>query len=103
CREVAPDIPTGFLTIAAIAPEASLVYAREAGHAFVLPEATALLAAGEDLVRDAHRSGLRVGTWTVDDPGALETLFSWGVDAVASNDPVTAVEVRSRVRARASG
>jgi glycerophosphoryl diester phosphodiesterase len=37
-----------------------------------------------------------VGTWTVDDPERIRTLFSWGVDAVASNDPVLALTIRAQ-------
>jgi glycerophosphoryl diester phosphodiesterase len=54
-------------------------------------------------VEQVHRDGLLVGTWTVDDHDAIERLFSWGVDAVASNDPVMAVEVRDRFRNRRAG
>ena len=93
--ELAPDIRTGFLTLAAIDPEAALVYARSAGHAFVLPHAVALLHAGERFIARAHDAEVRVGTWTVDEPEALARLFSWGVDAVATNDPERAVQVRS--------
>ena len=94
-RELAPDVPTGFLTLAAIDPDAALVYARSAGHAFVLPHAVALLHAGERFVSRAHEAALRVGTWTVDEPEALARFFSWGVDAVATNDPERAVRIRS--------
>lgn len=100
CKEMAPEIPTGFLTIAAIDPRAALVYARQAGHDFILPQSSTLLAAGEALVEEAHRDDVRVGTWTVDDPGELSTLFRWGVDAVASNDPTLAVTVREGVGRR---
>jgi glycerophosphoryl diester phosphodiesterase len=99
-RALDPDIPTGFLTIAAIDPRAAAVYARSRGHTHVLPQAPALFAAGEGFVAEAHRDGLAVGTWTVDDPVAIEQLFSMGVDAVASNDPTTAVAVRERFRSR---
>ena len=97
CREIAPEARTGFLTIAAIDPWASLVYARQHGHDFVLPQTPALAAAGESFVREAHQGGVRVGTWVADDEDVLATLFGWGVDAVASNDPRTAVAVRDRV------
>lgn len=98
-KQLAPEIPTGFLTIAAIDAHAALVYARRGGHDFVLPQTPALLAAGEDLVAEAHRDGVRVGTWVADEPAILETLFSWGVDAVACNDPAAAIAVRERVAA----
>jgi glycerophosphoryl diester phosphodiesterase len=94
-RELAPDIPTGFLTIAAIAPAAALVYARDAGHQYVLPSVTALVPAGEAFVGEAHDAGLRVGTWTVDDPDEARTLFEWGVDAVATNDPEALLTLRT--------
>lgn len=100
CREVASDVATGFITIAAIDPRASLDYARGAGHEIVLPQLPALLDAGKGFVDEAHDHGVRVGTWTADDEESLTTLFSWGVDAVASNRPDLAVAVRDRVVAR---
>lgn len=97
CKQVAPEIPTGFLTIAAIDAHAALVYTRGNGHDFVLPQTPALLQAGEGLVREAHDHGVRVGTWVADEEPVLETLFSWGVDAIACNDPASALAVRTRV------
>jgi glycerophosphoryl diester phosphodiesterase len=97
CQELAPGVPTGFLTIAAIDPHAALVYARRHGHDFVLPQSHALLQAGSPFVDEAHDAGIRVGTWTVDDEADLATLFGWGVDAVASNDPTRAIAVRDRL------
>jgi glycerophosphoryl diester phosphodiesterase len=63
----------------------------------VLPQTPAVLQAGRELVEEAHRDGVRVGTWVADDPAVLETLFTWGIDAVACNDPVAAVSIRGRV------
>jgi glycerophosphoryl diester phosphodiesterase len=97
-KEVAPQIPTGFLTIAPIDPWAALVYVRSRGHDFALPQTPALIGAGESFVRAAHEAGVRVGTWVADDETLLEQLFGWGVDAVASNDPPLAVAVRDRVQ-----
>ena len=97
CRDLAPEIPTGFLSIAAIDAWAALVYVRQHGHPYVLPQTPALLAAGEEFVRQAHADGVRVGTWVADEDDVLATLFEWGVDAVASNDPARAVSVRDRV------
>ena len=98
-KQLAPGVPTGFLTIAAIDPHAALVYARHHGHEFVLPQTPALIEAGLPFVEEAHLAGLRVGTWVADDEAVLDTLFSWGVDAVASNDPALAITVRDRVAA----
>jgi glycerophosphoryl diester phosphodiesterase len=93
-RVLAPDLPTGFLSLAAVAPVAALDYVRQAGHPFVLPNVLALRGAGPEFVDEAHRHGVRVGTWTVDDSEAVAELFAWGVDAVATNDPAAAVAVR---------
>ncbi len=102
-HELNPDISTGFLTTAVIDPWASLVYARTHGHRFVLPQAPALLDAGREFVQEAHREGLLVGTWTVDEPGLLERLFEMGADAVATNDPAMAVPIRDRFRVGPEG
>jgi glycerophosphoryl diester phosphodiesterase len=97
CRRRAPELATGFLTVAAIDPRAALDYARQDGHDFVLPHAVALLEAGEGFVEEAHAEGIRVGTWTVDDQDTLSRLYAWDVDAVASNDPALAATVRDRL------
>jgi glycerophosphoryl diester phosphodiesterase len=97
-RELEPAIATGFLTTAMIDPRAALVYARSEGHGYVLPQAPALFDAGASFVSEAHDSGIRVGTWTVDDPAAIEALFSMGVDAVATNDPAIGVPIRDGFR-----
>ena len=94
-RELAPEIPTGFLTIAAMDPRAALAYARGAGHAWVLPHVDALRGDGPEFVRETHVGGLRVGTWVVDDEEGLRMLFEWEVDAVATNDPRLAISVRA--------
>lgn len=99
CRDLAPGVPTGFLSIAAVDAHAALVYVKRSGHDFVLPQTPALLQAGPELVEEAHADGVRVGTWVADDPDVLATLFSWGVDVVACNDPAAAIAVRGTVDA----
>jgi glycerophosphoryl diester phosphodiesterase len=100
-RTLDAGIETGFLTSAVVDPRAALVYARSSGHGFVLPQSPALLEAGPGFVEDAHGDGIRVGTWTVDDPKTIEQLFAMGVDAVATNDPSAAVPIRDRLRSGA--
>lgn len=99
-QELAPAIATGFLTTAAIDPRAALVYARSRGHAYVLPQAPVIYEAGASFVEAAHSAGVLVGTWTVDDPAAIEGLFAMGVDAIVTNDPGVAVPIRNRFRDR---
>ena len=95
-RELDPRVETGFLTVAAIDPGAALVYAASRGHRYVLPQVPALLEAGEAFVRRAHDQGIRVGTWTADDPELILRLFEMGTDAVATNRPGDAVAIRDR-------
>ena len=97
-RDLAPDLPTGFLSIAEMDPRAALSYAVDKGHRFVLPQAGAVSEAGEDFVREAHDTGVLVGTWTIDDPAEIARMFDWGVDAVATNDPAAAGPVRDAAR-----
>jgi glycerophosphoryl diester phosphodiesterase len=101
-RELEPSVPTGFLSVAAIDPWASLTYAKTKRHSFVLPHVVALDSAGREFVEAAHAEGVRVGTWTVDDAPTIERLFEMRVDALATNDPAAAVPIRDRVRAAGS-
>ncbi|HEX9411333.1 MAG TPA: glycerophosphodiester phosphodiesterase [Actinomycetota bacterium] len=100
-KERSPDIPTGLITTAAVDPWAALVYVRIKGHDLLLPQASALFDAGESFLDAAHADGIRIGSWTVDEPEAVERLFTMGVDAIATNDPAMAVPIRDRFRERA--
>jgi glycerophosphoryl diester phosphodiesterase len=50
-------------------------------------------------VRDAHRAGIAVRVWTIDDERDMRRLLSWGVDALISDRPDLAVQV-ARAAAR---
>lgn len=39
----------------------------------------------EERIQEAHRRGIVVNAWTVDDPKAAEDLAKWGVDQITSN------------------
>ncbi|MCX8025093.1 MAG: glycerophosphodiester phosphodiesterase family protein [Thermanaerothrix sp.] len=51
----------------------------------------------ESVVQE-HRRGRRVHVWTVNRAEDLEALFQWGVDGVFTDDPVLAMQIRSRVK-----
>ena len=59
----------------------------------VLPGTWAAIPAGEALVEEVHATGLRIGTWTVDEAETLRMLLDRGFDAVASNAPEMALAV----------
>lgn len=86
-RELDAAMPTGLLSLAAMPAEDAVRLASEAGYGWVLPAAAPVLEGGVSLVERVHGAGLLLGTWIVDDPGTAQLLGSWGVDAVATNDP----------------
>ena len=44
-------------------------------------------------VKLAHRAGLSVQVWTVDEPADIHRLLDWGVDAIITDRPDVAVEI----------
>lgn len=96
-KRIAPEVPTGFLVWRPVKPAEALEHAAAAGHDMVLPSARDLKPEGGAYVEAAHDAGLRVGTWTVDERREVRAFLDLGVDAVASNDPATAIaELRGR-------
>lgn len=48
------------------------------------------------LVRAAHRCGLRVDVWTIDDEADMRRLLGWGVDGIMTDRPDTLARVLAR-------
>ncbi len=90
-RALADGPATGILAPDLVDPRDALGHVLEAGHDLVLPGRHALQRLGAPFVEEVHRAGVRVGTWTVDDPVTFRTLVGWNVDAVATNDPAMAL------------
>ena len=89
-RTLDPSIPTGYLTSARWDQVEALRRAVDHGHGAFHPMDPVVNA---DLVRRAHDVGLRVNTWTVDDPDRMRWLADdCGVDVIMTNLPDVAVQ-----------
>jgi glycerophosphoryl diester phosphodiesterase len=53
----------------------------------VLPKTWSLKVTSPRLVRVAHRAGLAVHVWTIDDPDEMRTLIEMGVDGIMTDRP----------------
>lgn len=70
---------------------------RAAFGAYQVPEvAGRLRVASPRFIRHAHRAGLEVQVWTIDQEADMERLLVWGADGLISNRPDLAVRVRDR-------
>ena len=92
-----PEVPTGLLTSYDVDADEALAQATEGGHPWVLPFVSKVLEAGDGFADRVHAGGALLGVWIADDPTMARTLFEWGVDAVATNDPRAIVAVRDEV------
>lgn len=81
-RAVGPALATAFLTIHSTPDELAAAVAGRHGavHPWV-----ATLTAG--YVAQARRLGLRVNTWTCNDPHRAREVASWGVDGIVTDVP----------------
>ena len=67
-------------------------------RAFQVPEVSGTTrVVSPRFVQLAHRAGLPVQVWTVDEPADIRRLLDWGVDAIITDRPDIAAEI---VRAR---
>jgi len=83
-RGLAPEVPTGLLTMEATGLDRLVDRAVDEGHAAVVPWWGLV---DESLVGRAHQRGVAVNVWTVDDPAEMARLVAIGVDALITNVP----------------
>lgn len=84
-RTLDPSIPTGYLTSARWNQVEALQRAVDRNHGAFHPMDPVVNA---ELVRRAHDAGVRVNTWTVDDPDRMRWLVDdCGVDGIITNVP----------------
>lgn len=77
-----PDLRLG-LTIDWPLPSNAFEVAHQVGARYINPPYAALTA---DWVRRAHRTGLKVSTWTVDEPSDIDWVLTLGVEMLITND-----------------
>ena len=87
-RDLDDGLATAFLHIRIDGPTA-LAKAVEHGHGALHPWDPHVSA---DLITRAHDLGVRVNTWTVDDPDRMLELAAWGIDGIVTNVPDLARE-----------
>lgn len=85
-----PGLPTAWLTVAVSDPGSLARDLRAAGHAAVHPEVSTVT---RELIETFHSQGVRVNTWTCDDPRRMRELIDWGVDGICTNLPDVALQV----------
>jgi glycerophosphoryl diester phosphodiesterase len=83
-RRAAPAVPTAWLTLRGVDQLEALATAGERGHSALHPHHTAV---SPELVRAAHDRGMRIGTWTVNDPERAAELEAMGVDVLITDVP----------------
>jgi glycerophosphoryl diester phosphodiesterase len=83
-RSAAPEVRRAFIYGASPELDALMASARRSGlwalhpnYGYVTPE----------LVTAAHAAGLRINTWTANDPALIARLVALGVDGIASDFP----------------
>lgn len=58
----------------------------------------AVLKQEPDFVKNCHDNGIRVHTWTVDEPEDIQLCLDMGVDVIMTNHPDVAVEMRNKTK-----
>lgn len=84
---LAPAVPTAWLTLPGYDPTSAVDTAVAAGHRGINPHDGAVT---PELVELAHRAGLQVAVWTVDEPARMGALEQMGVDILITDRPLVA-------------
>lgn len=89
-RTIDSTITTGWLFHGSD-PEPAVAIAQARGHRWLHPDWGNLDAHLDATVAAARAAGVRLDTWTVDDPAVIRRFAAAGVDAVITNDPAAAL------------
>lgn len=91
-RKIMPQIKTAWLVMTIDNAELETIASRmsKQGHYAIHPWVKSLT---EQLVIVFHKHGLKVNTWTCDNPARMKELIDWQVDGICTNVPDTALAV----------
>ena len=78
------ELPTAWLTSSAANYEELAADLQAYEHTAVHPEVSKVT---REMVETFHRHGVRVNTWTCDDPLRMRELMQWGIDGICTNVP----------------
>lgn len=81
-RDIASELPTGYLVLSTTDPLDALAMCLDGGHSAVHPYDIFVDA---DVTDRCRAAGVALNVWTVDDPARIAELAGWGVDAVITN------------------
>ena len=91
-RKIMPQLKTAWLVMTIDNAELEIVAKQMAdqGHYAIHPWVKSLT---EQLVIVFHKHGLKVNTWTCDNPSRIKELIDWQVDGICTNVPDLALQV----------
>jgi glycerophosphoryl diester phosphodiesterase len=82
----APELATAYLTEA---NDSDVATVRAAGAKTWTPDYRAMT---KKAIEDAHKAGIRVVVWTVNEPRDIARLVDWRVDGIISDYPDRVIE-----------
>lgn len=95
CRTIADElllpIRTAWLT--SVVPDEAAALMVQRGHSALHPWVRLL---SKNVIDQCHAHGVKVNTWTCDDPERMGELIAWGIDGICTNVPDVALSVLGR-------
>jgi glycerophosphoryl diester phosphodiesterase len=93
-----PEVPVGLLAGAGMSGALARSWVgRLIPHQALHPEVKHTT---PSLIQSEHRRGCRVNVWTVNEPDAMRSLFTWDVDGIFTDDPRLARKVLAAAPSR---
>ena len=86
-------IPTAYLVSPQADLRGALAATVERGHAAIHPHESLITEQSRSVLEEAHRRGLSVNVWTVDDADRMRELLALGVDGIVTNRPDHLAEI----------